>query len=117
MENPGVPQNRFGSGARSLVYEPLEPKGSETGLLLFQIELQQGFLLQFRGSPPAAESLLAQLRGGEGAPSLFPPLLRFGGLGAPPPTAAEVIPGLPPVTSEETPAAALGRLTDYNADR
>jgi len=46
--------------------------------------------------------LLAQLRVGEGAPSLFPPLLRFGGPGAHPPTAAEVNTGLPPVTLEKT---------------
>jgi len=50
-----------------------------------------------------AGSLLAQLRVGEGAPSLFPPMLRFGGPGAPPPTAAEVNTGLPPVTLENTP--------------
>jgi hypothetical protein len=35
-------------------------------------------------------SLLAQLWPGEGAPSLFPPPLRFAGPGAPPATAAEV---------------------------
>jgi len=49
-----------------------------------------------------AWSLLAQLGLGEGAPSLFPPTLRFGGPGAPPPTAAEVNTGLPPVTLEKT---------------
>jgi hypothetical protein len=36
--------------------------------------------------------------------------------GAPPPTAAEVSTGLPPVTSEETPAAALGRLIEHDAE-
>ena len=66
--------------------------------------------------PPAAESLLAQLRVGECAPSLFPPPLRFSGPRAPPPTAAQVNTGLPPVTSEETPATALGQLTEYNAE-
>ena len=50
-----------------------------------------------------AWSLLVQLRVGEGTPSLFPPLLRFGGPGAPPPTAAEVNTGLPPFTLEKTP--------------
>ena len=54
-----------------------------------------------------AWSLLAQLRAGEGAPSLFPPAQGFGGPGAPPPAAAEVSTGLPPVTPEETPAATL----------
>jgi len=49
-----------------------------------------------------AGSLLAQLRAGEGAPSLFPPSQRFGGPGAPPPTAAEVNTGLPPVNLEKT---------------
>jgi hypothetical protein len=37
-----------------------------------------------RAHPPAAESLLALLCPGEGAPSLFPPSPRFGGPGAPP---------------------------------
>ena len=37
-----------------------------------------------------AGSLLAQLLAGECTPSLFPPALRFGGPGAPPPAAAEV---------------------------
>jgi len=49
-----------------------------------------------------AGSLLAQLGAGEGAPSLFPPSLGFGGPGAPPPAAAEVNTGLPPVTLEKT---------------
>jgi len=48
-----------------------------------------------------AGSLLAQLRAGEGAPSLFPPSLAFGGPGAPPPAAAEVDTDLPPVTLEK----------------
>jgi len=49
-----------------------------------------------------AGSLLAQLLAGECTLSLFPPMLGFGGLGAPPPAAAEVNTGLPPVTSEKT---------------
>jgi hypothetical protein len=48
------------------------------------------FLLSFRGSPPAAESLQAQLWAGECAPSLLPvPAEREPG--APPPTTAEVV--------------------------
>jgi hypothetical protein len=43
-----------------------------------------------RAHPPAAESLLALLCPGEGAPSLFPPSPRFGGPGAPPATAGEM---------------------------
>ncbi len=54
-----------------------------------------------------AWSLLAQLHAGEGAPSLFPPPQGFGGPGAPPPAAAEVSTGLPPVTPEKSPAAIL----------
>ncbi len=42
--------------------------------------------------------------------------MRFGGPGAPPPTAAEVNTGLPPVTPEETPAAALGHRIQYNVE-
>jgi len=49
-----------------------------------------------------AGSLLAQLLAGECTPSLFPPTLGFGGPGAPPPAAAEVNTGLPPVTFEKT---------------
>ncbi len=47
-------------------------------------------------------SLLAQLRVGDGASSLFPTPLRSGGPGAPPLTAAEVSTGPPPVTLEKT---------------
>jgi len=54
-----------------------------------------------------AWSPLAQLRVGEGAPSLFSPVLRSGEPGAPPPTAAEVNTGLPPVTAENSPLPLL----------
>jgi len=49
-----------------------------------------GFFCRSKSLPPAAESLLAQLWPGEGAPSLLPPSLCCGGPGAPPATAAEV---------------------------
>jgi hypothetical protein len=66
------------------------------------------FLLSFRGSPPTAESLQAQLWTGEGTPSLFPvPAERGQGLPHPqlrkrhrPPTSH----------SEETPGDQRGRL-------
>ncbi len=60
-----------------------------------------------------AGSLLAELSVGETTPSLFPPLLRFGGPGAPPPTAAEVNTGLPPVTLEKTPWSLPGQSAYY----
>jgi hypothetical protein len=68
-------------------------------------------------SEAPAWSLLAQLLVGEGGPSLFPPPLCFGGPGAPPPAAAEVNTGLPPVTSEQTPAAALSWFMKHNAEK
>jgi hypothetical protein len=71
----------------------------------------------FFSSEAPAWSLLAQLREGEGALSLFPPPLCFGGPGVPPPAAAEVSTGLPPVTSEKTPVAALGRPMKHNAEK
>ncbi len=73
--------------------------------------LQVSFL-SFRVS--RAWSLLAQLRcGGRRPPSLFPPLQSFGGPGAPPPAAAEVSTGLPPVTPEKTPAAAMTLVSQF----
>ena len=71
----------------------------------------------FFSSEAPAWSLLALLCAGEGTPSLFTPQLRFGGPGAPPPAAAEVNTDLPPVTSEDIPAAALGRFIEHNVER
>jgi hypothetical protein len=77
--------------------------------------LPSGYRGHFFSSEAPAWSLLAQLGEGEGGPSLFPPLLCFGGPGAPPPPAAEVDTDLPSVIPEETSPAALGRFMPHDA--
>jgi len=70
--------------------------------------------LEWREFEIALCLFLTEEKTGEGTPSLFPPPQSFGGPGAPPPAAAEVSTGLPPVTPEETPAAALVCLIKLN---
>jgi hypothetical protein len=108
------PQNGLDQAGEVCIYGRIEPEGSEAAPLLFFTERLEGSLLWFRGSGLVTSSAA---RGGGRRPSLFPPPLRFGGPGLPPPPVAAVSTDLPPVTSEETPAAAFGRLMPHNRKR